>query len=158
MKVPDATDNSPESDPMKTARVSLLALLPVIACATHAGATPIDVASLLSWPDVMDVVGPSYDATLVGELDKPTGGMDLPRIAAAARDAAAAVALGYGRLRDPRVPAFTGYAGQTERWLRQIVQAARTGQDGELRALIPLGKTRYCDACHAAAERAGIRD
>ena len=77
--------------------------------------------------------------------------MDLAAIETTARKMAAAVAQGYGRLEDPRVPDFAGLARRAEAWLVDVADTARAGRARELKTKIIEGEAVHCERCHDAS-------
>lgn len=103
------------------------------------------------WENLMeDVIGPVYDAVLVPEAEGGRRPMQFDRIASEATRAADAMALGHGRLDWPEVPRFAALAKESEAWLRDIAELARSGDAAKTRRAILDGELDHCDRCHAA--------
>jgi hypothetical protein len=85
------------------------------------------------------------------ELGKnPIG--DLRATAAAATDAAALLAHGYGAFENKKVPGFARMARDTESWMLQVALEARQAHGDLAREQFRGGKQLHCAKCHEAAK------
>ena len=136
-------------------RASTATALLLVACASPPGA-PGDAATTAApqtWLAHMEALDVQCSELHRALLQSPQG--DLKQAAATAQQAAATLALGYGRFENKQVPGFARYARDAESWLLQVALEARQ-HHGDLAAdLFRTGRERHCTACHDAYERAG---
>ncbi|MCU0863333.1 MAG: hypothetical protein MUC36_06055 [Planctomycetes bacterium] len=136
-------------------RASTATALLLVACASPTAA-PADTAAAVgpqTWLRHMEQLDVHCSELHRALLQSPQG--DLKQAAATAQQAAATLALGYGRFENQQVPGFARYARDAESWLLQVALEARQ-HHGDLAAdLFRTGRERHCTACHDAYERAG---
>ena len=99
-----------------------------------------------------EVIGPLYESVLTTALLDDLGRLDLVAIATAARDSAAAMALGYGPFVNEQVESFAERSRHAQAFLLQIAATAGRAERSRLRdEVLELGAV-HCDGCHRAAD------
>jgi len=106
-----------------------------------------------SWKQVMQAIG-SASEDIDQQLRAPGHG-DLKQVAATARKAASAMALGYGALEQPGIQGFAGHARDTESWLLQLAIESSQAHGDLAAELWARAETHYCHDCHDAADKVG---
>lgn len=121
-----------------------------LSCA-GAASTEVSMSGPDGWEHLMEtVIGPGFDEVLVVEAGKDPEDMDFAAIEVTTREMAASMALGYGALEDNNIPDFAVFARNTERWLLNIAESARSGRGSQVQRLIVQGEAGYCQKCHDA--------